>query len=87
MTPRGDRVNDARVPVFQRGGKVDEEDHWHPTFWSELSVGEVHTPRSDDPGGGVLVRRDEVGLGFALLFMIVPPFLCPTGPGGPDTAR
>ena len=59
-----------------------------PVLWAELAVGEIHAPGSDDAGRGVLVRRDEVGSeGFALSFMIVPPFLCPTGPGAPGTAR
>ena len=39
MVP-GDRVDDARIPVVQVGGQVDEEDHRHPALRPELAVGE-----------------------------------------------
>src|SRR5918994_1086289 len=59
VVPLGDRVDDARVPVVQRGGEVDEEDHRDSTFRSQLAVGVGDVARRDRARGCVLVRRDH----------------------------
>ena len=45
-----DRVDDARVPVVQRRGEVDEEDDRDAALRSELAVGEGDAAGSDGAG-------------------------------------
>ena len=55
----GDRVDDARVPVVEGRGEVDEEDHGDPALRSELAIGVGHAAGGDGAGRCLRVGRDD----------------------------
>jgi hypothetical protein len=55
----GDRVEDARIPVVQVRGQVDEEDHRDPARRPELAVGVGHAACSDSAGRCLRVGRGD----------------------------
>ena len=50
----GDRVDDAGVPVVQRGGEVDEEDDGDAAVGAEFAVGVGDTPAVTVRAGAAL---------------------------------
>ncbi len=51
----GDRVDDPRVPVVQRGGEVDEEDDGDAALGAEFAIGVGDSPGVDRQGGRLSV--------------------------------
>ena len=67
-----DGVDDARVPVVQRRGQVDEEDHRDAALRAELAVGVGDAAGGDGARRGLRVRGDDtsvVELEVALVFL------------------
>src|SRR5205823_5566749 len=58
-----DTVDDAWIPVVEVRRQVREKDHRRAGLGAEVSVREIHAPGRDNVGGGVLVRRREIGRG------------------------
>src|SRR5439155_22364982 len=54
-----DGVDDARVPVVQRRGQVDEEDHRDTAPRAEFTVREGDAAGGDGPRRGLGVRGDD----------------------------
>jgi hypothetical protein len=56
-TSCGESVDDARIPVVQVPGQVDQEDQRHAVLGAELPIGELHPVNGHGAGRCVLVRR------------------------------
>jgi hypothetical protein len=71
-----DQVDDARVPVVEVCGEMDEEDDGNPALRPRYAVGECDPTRGDRPRWRVLVRSDEggpsKGVGYLSLMTTLP---------------
>ena len=59
MVVPGDGIDDARVPVVEVRGEMEEEDDWNSALGPKFAIGVGHAASGNRAGGRVLVCGDD----------------------------